>query len=131
MTTNIFSYVNNINNGGPNMMRDTGNDELAEKDFVPWVANIAFALYPDTVLQANEMNQNPHLHPRAVYEYYKNSVRPKKRYAKWVKHIDDEDLIAVCNAYSCNRNIGKQYLSLLSRQEIDALKQKQETGGKK
>lgn len=131
MSTGLFDYINNINKGGPNMMRDTENDKLAEKGFVPWTANIAFSLYPDTILHANEMNRLAHLEPRAVYEFYKYSVRPRKRYAKWVKGQNDEDLEAVCAAYQCNRNVGKDYLSLLSRQQIDALKQRQEKGGKK
>lgn len=131
MTNGLFDYINNINKGGPNMMRDTENDELAEKAFVPWTANISFSLYPDTILQANAMNEFAHLRPRAVYEFYKYSVRPRKRFAKWPKGQNNEDLDAVCAAYQCNRNVGKQYLSLLSRSQIDALKQRQEKGGKK
>ena len=129
--SDLFSYVNNINSGGENMMRGTENDQLAEKLFVPWTTNIAFALYPDTIFQANEMNLNSHLPSRAVYEFYKAAVRPRKRYAKWVKSSKDEDLDAVCSYYQCNRTVGAEYLSLLNRHQVNAIKQRQVKGGKK
>ena len=128
--TNPFDYVNNINSGGENMMRDSENDELAEKQYNPWVINLAFTLHPDTVLYANLMNQYPHLNHRAQYEFYKYGVRPKKRKAKWVKHENNEDLDMICDVYGCNRNIAREYLSLLNQEQLDALKKTKKTGGK-
>lgn len=128
--TNPFDYVNSINSSKKtNLMRDSENDTLAEKGYNAWVVNKAMSYFPDTILHANLMNQYHHLDNRPQYEFLLNSVRPKKRFAKWVKDVGDEDLEIVCSYYGCNRNVGRDYLSLLSRDELDIMRQQLETGG--
>jgi len=113
------------------MMRDTENDELAEKDYNPWIVNKALSYFPDTVLIANEVNMYHGLEKRAQYEYLINMIRPNKRWAKWVKDVNDEDLDSVCAYYNVNRIIGREYLSLLSKEQIQIIKKDQDKGGNK
>jgi hypothetical protein len=113
------------------MMRDTENDELAEKQYNPWIVNKALSYFPDTVLIANEVNMYHGLDNRPQYEYLINMIRPNKRWAKWVKDVSDEDLDAVCSYYNVNRIIGREYLSLLNNDQIRTIKKEQEQGGKK
>lgn len=124
-----FDYINNINGGGANLMRNTENDELAEKGYVPWVVNLAFALHPDTILYANLMNQYSHLDSRSQYEFYKYGLRPKKRKAKWVKHEDSDVLDMICETYGCNQIVARDYLSLLSTEQLNAIKNNYNKGG--
>lgn len=113
------------------MMRDTENDELAEKDYNPWIVNKALSYFPDTVLIANEVNMYYDLDNRAQYEYLINMVRPGKRWARWVKDVSDEELDTVCEYYNVNRIIGREYLSLLSKEQIQIIKKEQDKGGNK
>jgi len=126
---NPFDYIKNINGGGPNVMRGSENDTLAEKGYNPWLTNLSFALHPDTILYSNIMNQYSDLSNRAQYEFYKYGLRPKKRGAKWVKTENDEDLDVVCEIYECNRNIAKDYLSLLSKDQLEIIKKEKSKGG--
>lgn len=128
-TTNPFDYVNNINSGKPNMMRDTENDELAEEGYNPWLTNLAFSYYTDTILYANLLNMFPDLDKRPQYEFYKYGVRPKKRRASWIKSVDNDDLLMICDYYECNRTVGKQYMSLLSEENINAIRRTYNKGG--
>ena len=129
--TSPFDYVKSINTNKKNMMRNTENDALAEKQYDPWRVNKALSYFPDTILHANLVNQYHGLNKRAQYEFLLNSIRPSKRWAKWVKNASDEDLEAVCAYYKCNRNLGRDYLSLLSSEQIEIMKQQLETGGVK
>ena len=126
---NPFDYVNTINVSKKNLMRDSENDTLSEKDYNPWVVNKALSYFPDTVLHANLMNLYHDLPKRPQYEFLLNSIRPKKRWAKWVKDDGDEDLDLVCAFYQCNRNVAREYLSLLSVDKLNMIKKEQETGG--
>ena len=126
---NPFDYVKNINGGGANLMRDTENDTLAESGYNPWLTNLSFALHADTILYANLMNQYSDLDNRPQYEFYKYGVRPKKRSAKWVKTENDEELDIICELYECNRNVARDYLSLLSKNQLDIMKQQKQKGG--
>jgi len=110
-------------------MRDSENDTLAEKGYNAWVVNNALSYHVDTILHANLMNQYHDLDNRPQYEFLLNSIRPKKRYAKWVKNAGDKDLEMVCEYYKCNPTIGKDYLSLLSSEQLNMIREQQETGG--
>lgn len=127
--SNPFDYITTINQTKKNMMRDSENDTLSEKGYNAWVVNNALSYFPDTILHANLMNQYHHLDNRPQYEFLLNSVRPRKRFAKWVKDTGDKELDIVCRYYECNRTIGKEYLSLLSSEQLEIMKQQLETGG--
>jgi len=127
--SNPFDYVDSINNTKKNMMRGTENDVLAEQQYNPWFTNIALSYFPDTILHANLVNQYYELDHRPQYEFLINSIRPKKRFEKWVKATSDEDLEFICDYYECNKIVGKQYLSLLTREQIKTMKEQKEKGG--
>ena len=126
---NPFDYVNSINQNKKNMMRGSENDALSEKGYSAYMVNNALSYFPDTILHANLMNQQFHLDNRPQYEFLLNSIRPKKRFAKWVKDAGDKDLDMVCAYYECNRNVGRDYLSLLSSEQLHIMEQQLETGG--
>ena len=124
-----FDYVTSINSTKKNMMRDSENDELSEKGYEPWLTNNALSYFPDTILYANEMNTYHQLENRPQYEYLINTIRPKKRWSKWVKNASNEELELICEYYGCNKIIGQEYLSLLSSEQIETIKLEQDTGG--
>ena len=125
-----FDYINSINGHATNnMMRDTDDDANIEKQYVPWIVNLGLSNFPDTVLHANLMNEYHFLDHRPQYEFLLNSIRPRKRYAKWAKHTGDEDLDVICTTYNCNRKVARDYLALLSSDQIEALRQRQKVGG--
>ena len=126
-----FDFINDASYDKKNLMRNTDNDELAEKAYSPWLTNIGFSLHADTILHANLMNMYHHLDHRPQYEYFINNIRSKKRYGKWPKKVNDEDLDIVCKTYACNVTVGKEYLELLTRDQIDTMKKEQEQGGTK
>lgn len=127
-----FEYVGSILDTKVNMMRGTENDQLAENGYNPWLTNMSLSQHEDTVLIANLVNQNHHLPKRAQYELLINIVRSKKRqFKKWAKNTADEDLNLICATYECNRNVGKEYLRLLSPEQLELLRKQQQKGGTK
>lgn len=126
---NPFDFVNAINQSKKDLMSGTENDELAEKAYDPWLTNNALSYFPDTILHANLMNQNHHLDNRPQYLFLLNSIRPKKRWSKWVKNASSEELDMICQYYNCNISVAKEYLSLLSSDQLNYIKKQQEKGG--
>lgn len=127
--TSPFDYVNSITFNKKDMMTGTENDELAEKSYVPFVVNRALSYFPDTILYANEINCNHHVDNKLQYHYLINSIRPKKRFSKWAKKQEDNDLDAVIQYYGYNREKAEQALSLLSPEQLEELKQRLNKGG--
>lgn len=127
--TNAFDYVSAINFTKKDLMTDTDNDELAESGYVPFVTNRALSYFPDTIMYASEMNTAGHLGNKLQFHYLLNSIRPKKRFAKWAKRQDSDDFEAVKQYYKYNNAKTEQAVSLLSPEQISIIKKRLDTGG--
>jgi len=117
-----FDFVNSINHKKNNMMRDTENDELAESSYVPFLTNRSLSYFPDTLFYANQMNILHTTDNKLQYEYLLNSIRPKRRFAKWVKPEDNDDLEMVKMYYGYSNKKAQQVLSILSSEQKQQIK---------
>lgn len=126
---NPFDYVNAINTTKKNLMRGTENDVLAEKSYSPFMTNRALSYHQDTIGVANEMNKRHEADNLLQFEYLLNTVRPKKRFAKWVKKENDEDLSVVKEYYGYNNEKAVQALSILSSEQLKTIRKTLEKGG--
>ena len=123
-----FDIVNTITFSKKNVY-DVDNESLVDKDYVPFLINKALSYYPDTIMYSNEMNMHGNIDKKLQYHYLLNSIRPAKRFAKWVKKEEDNDLTSVMEFYGYNIQKAKQALSILSKEQLLIIKQKLEKGG--
>ena len=126
---NPFEYLNSINQTKKNMMRGSENDALAEKEYVPFMVNRGLSYFQDTVELANEMNFHHSLDKKLQYEFLLNMVRPRKRFSKWFKKEEDGDIEAIKEYYGYSNERASQALSILTSEQLIAIKQKLEKGG--
>ena len=124
---NPFDFINDINLGKKGIMVD----DLAEKEYAPFITNRALSFHVDTVLFANEMNIHHHLDNRLQYDFFINIIRKQKRWSKWLKpsEIDNLDIIKTYYGYSNDK--AKSVLSLLNNEQILELKKRIYKGGKR
>ena len=120
---NPFDYVNSINSNKRNMMRGSDNDELAEKEYVPFLTNKAMSYHTETLLYSNEMNRYAFLPNKLQYEYLLHSVRPGKRFSKWAKKDDVDRIQAIAKYYQCNMQRAQEYISILSPEDIEDIQE--------
>ena len=105
-------------------MENTDNDKLAESGYVPFITNRTLSYFTDTVLYSNEINQYHHVDNKLQYDYLINSIRPKKRYAKWVKVQDSDDLENVKLYFGYSTNKALQALKVLSLKQLEIITDK-------
>lgn len=122
-----FDFVNSINSSAKKDI--LAESEASETDYVPFVSNKTFSYFPETILFANQMNQLHYLDKKLQYHYLLNTVRPGKRFTKWLKQGGVEDLDAVKEFYGYNTTKARTALSILSSQQIHYIKQKLQRGG--
>lgn len=127
---NVFDYINAINFTKKDLMTDTENDELAEKSYVPFLTNRGLSYFTDTIMYANEMNKCHHLDNKLQFHYLINSIRPKKRFSKWAKRKEDNDVDAIQEYYGYSRVKAEQALSILSSEQVKTIKKRLSKGGK-
>jgi hypothetical protein len=105
-------------------------DDITEKAYNPFMVNRSLSYHYDTVLLANEMNQRAFLDKKLQFDFLINTVRKKKRFAKWAKPISSDDLEVVKSYYGYSNEKARKVLPLLSDDQMGQLKQRIFKGGK-
>ena len=123
-----FDFVKQIYYGKRNLIDE--NPEL-EKEYKQYIINRALSFNYDTVLYANEMNVKNHVDSKLQFDFFLNTIRPKKRYGKWLKRENNEILELIKEYYKCSYAKARDYTTLLDDSQLDIIKQRLETGGLK
>jgi hypothetical protein len=128
---NPFDFVTDINLRKKDIMTNSDNPELAERTYNPFLTNRALSYFPDTIHYANEMNMHSELDNIMQYSFLLNIVRKRKRFSKWHKTTDDEDLQAVIDYYGYSVKRAKEALKILGDEQLLTIKEKMNKGGMK
>lgn len=123
---NPFEFVNAI----CDTKQDLIVDDISEKAYNPFMVNRSLSYHYDTVLLANEMNRRHFLDKKLQNDFLINTVRKKKRFAKWVKPISPNDLEVVKEYYGYSSEKARQVLPLLNDDQMGKLRQRVYKGGK-
>jgi hypothetical protein len=121
-----FDFANAINHSKEKLIVD----DWSEKQYNPFIVNKSLSYGADTVIYANEMNARPHLEKRLQFEFLINTVRPRKRYNKWLKAETVDVLATVQEYYGYSIDKARQVLPLLSADQLEQIKNKLNRGGK-
>ena len=127
MMTNPFQYLNAINTSKQDIM----TDDIAEKNYNPFMVNRGLSYFHDTVLMANEMNRWHHIDHRLQFDFFINIIRKRKRFSKWLKPETVSDVEVVKEYYGYSNEKARQALTLLTSEQIYELKKKVYKGGRK
>lgn len=128
---NPFDFVTAVSFTKEDLFAKSDNPSQTNSDYIPYMVNKALSYKMDSLMYANEMNCLYDLDHDMQFSYYLNSLRKRKRFSKWHKTEEVEDLELVCEYYQCNRQIGKQYLKILDVHQLSLLKEKLKKGGVK
>jgi len=123
---NPFEYSKAINMSKQDIMID----DLAEKEYNSFIVNRSLSYFPDTVLYANEMNVNHHIDARLQFDFFINIVKKRKRFSKWFKATELENLELIKEYYGYSDDKAKSVLNLFSNEELLTLKNRIYKGGR-
>ena len=123
---NPFDFVKEILQGKKQLIVD----DLSEKEYNPFIINRSLSYHKDCVLYANEMNRRHFLDKKLQNDFLLNTVRSQKRpFAKWVKAEKSDDLECIKQVYGFSDSKAREALRLLSKDQIQQLKEQTDTGG--
>ena len=126
--TELKDWLNSINFSKKNLLVE---DPSLIKEYVPFVINKCLSGEIDTIMYVNEMNINHHLDKDIQYSFYLNSLRKRKRYSPWIYKDKIKDLDCVKSYYGYSNEKAKQALRVLTKEQLNFIKSKIETGGTK
>jgi hypothetical protein len=128
MKYELKDWLNSINQTKKNIMDE---DPMSKKDYSPYVINKCLSGSIDCLMYANEMNKNHSLDKKLQYDFFINIIRNKKRYSPWIYKENIKDLEVVKSYYGYSNEKANQALRILSKEQLDFIKAKLETGGTK
>tara|TARA_S200002703_G_scaffold3562_1_gene5088 strand:- start:1097 stop:1501 length:405 start_codon:yes stop_codon:yes gene_type:complete len=124
----LKDYLNTINQTKKNLM--DGDDPAWEKNYPPFIINKCMSQHMDTIIFANEMNRYSSLDKKMQYDFFINTVRPRKRFSPWGKKEKVKDLELVKEFYGYSTEKAMQALRVLSSNQLEIIRDKLNKGGK-
>ena len=123
----LKDYLYSINQSKKNILDD---DPDAARKYPAYVVNRCLSSFTDTVLYANEMNKNSHLPNKMQYDFFLNSVKPRKRFSPWARKDSIDYLDVVKEYYGYNDDKALQALRILTKDQLDKITYLLRKGGK-
>lgn len=122
-----FDFLNSINSTKKNLFEDP----QVEKDYSSYLINRGLSYFPDTILYANEMNQNFNIDKKWQFDFLVNTITPKKRFSKWYKKEVVVELVKLIqNHYKYSESKALEVIDLLTPSQIDEIKSQYDLGGR-
>ena len=123
----LKDWLNSINQTKKNLIDE---DPSLEKEYNPYIVNRIYSGHLDSVMFANEMNKYSFLSKKIQYDFYLNSLRSKKRFSPWLRKDKIKDLDYVKRYYGYSNEKAQQALKILTKEQLNFIRLKFETGGK-
>ena len=124
----LKDYLNAINHKKEDLM--DSEDMFWEKKYPTYIVNKALSSFPECLLYANEMNKMHHLDKKLQFQFFLNSIRPKKRFSKWLRSSKIKNLEYVKEYYGYSNEKAKQALEILDNDQLEEIKTIISRGGK-
>ena len=124
----LKDWLNSINQTKKNLIDE---DPSLEKEYPPYIVNRCLSGHLDCIIFANEMNKYNFLPKKLQYEFLLNSLRKKKRFSPWLRKDKVTDLECVKQYYGYSNEKASQALKILTKDQINFIKQRLDIGGTK
>lgn len=128
MKIELKDWLNSINFNKENLIQE--NPHIV-KDYPPYIINKCLSGQMDSLMYANEMNMHHHLDKDLQYSFYLNSLRKRKRFSPWIRKDKIDDLECVKQYYGYSNEKASQALKILTKEQINYIKQRLDVGGNK
>ena len=124
----LKDWLNSINFTKENLIAD---DPSAISSYPPYIVNRCLSGNVDSILFANEMNLNAHVDKDMQYAFLLYTLRKRKRFSPWLKKEQVADLDLVKKHYGYSNEKAKVALNLLTKTQLEYIRNKHDMGGKR
>ena len=122
----LGDWLYSINQSKKNLM---DQDPELESSYPSWIINRCLSSFTDTVLFANEMNMNWHIDKRLQYDFFINSLRPRKRFSPWSKKESVDYLDDIQEYYGYSYTKALEVIRILPKSDLEKIRKLLHKGG--
>ena len=124
----LKDWLNSINFNKNNLIDE---DPDAISSYPPYIINRCLSGHLDPVLFANEMNKYSNIDKDMQYSFFLYTLRKRKRFSPWLKKEQVDDLDLVKKHYGYSNEKAKVAVSLLTKTQLEYIRNKHDMGGKR
>ena len=122
----LGDWLYSINQSKKNLMDQY---PTLESSYPSWIINKCLSSFTDTVLFANEMNMIWHISKRMQYDFFINSLRPRKRFSPWAKKESIDYLEDVQEYYGYSYTKSLEVIRILPKSDLEQIRKLLHKGG--
>lgn len=124
---NPFDVLGSINKKTANPF-----DEFGDYSKYPaFMVNRGLSYHPDSIPFANMMNERPNMDNEFQYKFLFHVVPKRSRFGKWAKKEKaSADVSLLSKYYGISHERAREYYSLLTKEQIDKIKEHFDIGGR-
>ena len=126
MKYELKDWLNSVNFNKDNLIEE---DEEAISSYPPYIVNRCLSGHLDTVLFANEMNKYSNIDKDMQYSFFLYTLRKRKRFSPWLKKEQMDNLDLVKKHYGYSNEKAKVAVSLLTKTQLELIRNKHDRGG--
>lgn len=124
----LKDWLNSINFNKENLIKE--NPDIV-KQYPSYIINRCLSGHIDAIMFVNQMNIDHHIDKRLQYDFLLNTLRSKKRFSPWIRKEEEKNLELVKKYYGYSNEKAKQVLPILTKDNLDSIRKKLDTGGLK
>ena len=128
MKYELKDWLNSVNINKDNLIEE---DPEAISSYPPYIINRCLSGHLDTVLFANEMNKYSNIDKDMQYSFFLYTLRKRKRFSPWLKKEQMDNLDLVKKHYGYSNEKAKVAVSLLTKTQLELIRNKHDRGGKR
>ena len=124
----LKDWLNSINFTKENLIED---DPEAIKSYPPYIVNRCLSGHLDTILFANEMNKYSNIDKDLQYSFLLYTLSKRKSFSPCLKKEQIENLDLVKKHYGYSNEKARIAVNLLTKTQIEHIRNKHDMGGKR
>lgn len=124
----LKDWLNSINQSKINIIDEY--PDLQSK-YPSYIINRCLSGHIDAIMFVNQMNIDHHIDKKLQYDFLLNTLRSKKRFSPWIRKEEEKNLELVKKYYGYSNEKAKQVLPILTKDNLDSIRKKLDTGGLK
>ena len=125
----LKEYLNSINFTKKDLMKSEDKEWI--KKYPAFIINKILSGFSDTIMLVNEVNRNHFLDKDMQYSFLLNSIRSKKRFSPFLRASKLKDIECVKEYYGYSNDKAKSALDILTKEQLNLIKEKLFKGGTK
>jgi hypothetical protein len=126
MAEKLWQYLDAVSSKRDASILD---DSDFEKEYQPFMINRALSYHGDAILAANLMNERASLDKRLQVLFLLNTLRPRKRFSRWVKSSVSDDARVIAEYYACGVRQARDLVGLHSSDQLAIMRARIDKGG--